>query len=169
MKLICSLTVALIATSGAFAAPEGFRDSFRLTMRAKAINGNEDAVVYCARTIAAYEEMVDELLGPNAPSPRAFAIPTMNSIYLYNSTCLTLENWIRGKPVSPYSVGVEAHTLAHETQHLAGVTDEQEAECSSLRTLSETLRRHFAVKRIKTNRAMVAAAKTRNRLSLIAC
>lgn len=144
MKLVCSLLVALVATSGAFAAPEGFRESSRLTVRAKALSGNEATAVYCARTVAAYDEMVDELLGPNAPNPRAFAIPTMNSIYLYNSTCLALEKWIRGKAVSLHSVGVEAHTLAHEAQHLAGVIDERTAECSSLRFLPDTLRRHFA-------------------------
>lgn len=153
------------------AAPEGFRDSARLTPRAQAISGNTAAVVYCARTPLAWEGKVREHFGPDASAyrTRAMTVYAENAAYFSQSVCLALEKWLRGKRVSAWDVGISAHTFAHEAVHLSGVVDEQVAECSSLRALPETLRQQFGVRKPTTLKAMVAAAKTVNRRSPRAC
>lgn len=169
LRLVIVLLLALSST--ALAAPEGFRESSRLTPRAQAISGNTAAVVYCARTYAAWEAKVRTVFGDSAPVARIRALTTYaeDAMYLSPSVCQPLEKWIRGKRVSPWDVGASAHVFAHETAHLAGTVEERAAECSSLRALPSILRRHFAVKKAKTLSAMLVAAKTLNRRSPYPC
>lgn len=170
MKLVCSLLVALIATSGAFAAPEGFRDSSRLTVRARALSGNDTAAVYCARTYSDWRAKVAEWFDPNVGSgARGLTVYSENSAYIEPASCAALEAWLRGKSVSLWSVGQGALTLAHEANHLRGIVDERTAECYALRDLPTTLRRHFGVKTTKTLREMLAGAKSLNRRSPTIC
>lgn len=164
------LALLLAAETGA-TAPEGFRESVRLTPRAQAISGNPEAVIYCARTYAAWETKVLEFHGTSTPPHlvRGMTVITQGVVYLTRPVCLALENWIRGKPASAWDVGVSALVLAHEAMHLRGVINELEAECPALRALPATLRRHFGVKKQKTLRAMLAAARTVNARSPNAC
>lgn len=170
MKLVCSLLVALIATSGALAAPDGFRESSRLTVRARALSGNEATVVYCARTYSDWRAKVEEWFGPEVGSgARGLTVYSENAAYIEPASCVSLESWLRGKKVSIWSVGQGSLTLAHEANHLRGIVDERTAECSALRDLPATLRRHFGVKATKTLREMIAGAKSLNRRSPTIC
>lgn len=169
-KIVLALLLTGLLASTAPAAPDGFRDSARLTQRAKALSGNEAAVIYCARTYSAWRAKIAEWFGPEVGSgARGLTVYSENAAYIEPASCASLEGWLRGKSVSTWSVGQGVLTLAHEANHLRGIVDERTAECSALRALPTTLRQHFGVKKVKTLREMLAGAKSLNRRSPTIC
>lgn len=166
MRLLL-LVVVLVAAGSAQGAPDGFRESARLTPRVRAISGNEASVVFCASNTAAWATRMKEYL-PDANPSRivAFYVYDENAAYFQAHICSALERWLRGKPVTQYEVGVAALSVAHEAHHARGIIDERQAECDALARLPRTLRVHFAVKNPLAVRAMVAAARADNRRRL---
>lgn len=160
VKVLLVAVVALLLAGSVQAAPEGFRDSSRLTPRMQAISGNTNAVVYCATSADAYRAK-RVALGA-AGLAWAFTVYSENAAYFQAHICAALERWLRGKPATRYEVGTSAHTFAHEAGHLGGERDERTVECGALAALPTTLRVHFAVKNPVAVREMVGAARLAN-------
>lgn len=151
------LAVSLV--SAASAAPDGFRESVRLSPIAQALSVPE-AKVYCALTPASWRDA-------HPGNERWAAIwSTRNGevdmdarvAYLAPWTCQPLERWKRGKIVKLADVGKAMLTLGHESVHLRGILDENTAECTALRELRSVARNHFGIKAKKTWRQVWAGA-----------
>lgn len=167
VRLLLLVVVVLSVVSSAQAAPEGFRDSTRLTPRMRAISGNPQAFVYCATSAEAYREKRVALGAVGLAS--AFTVYSENAAYFQAHVCGALERWLRGKPATRPEVGVAALTFAHEAGHLGGERDERTVDCGALAALSTTLRVHFAVKNTVAVREMVAAARARTSRTSYRC
>jgi hypothetical protein len=146
MRLIAALIVlAFPAVSSA--APEGFRLSVPLTLRAVKVGANPVVTVHCARTTAiwrstASSEEAAEAAGRTNSVTREIMLPP--------ASCLPLEKWLRGKTVDRYVLADAMFTFAHELGHAApGLRDELAADCYATRKFN-AVARAFGVKRQAT-------------------
>src|SRR3990167_2143098 len=118
MKIVGVLIVALALTGLAVAAPDGFRESTRLSPVAQALSVPE-AKVYCALTPASWRDANPGNL--RWASLNGKVRLAENAMYLAPWSCLPLQLWKRGQVVPLADVGRALLTLAHETVHLRGI------------------------------------------------
>ena len=155
MRIVGVLVSALVLSAAAFAAPDGFRESSRLTPIAQALSV-PDASVYCALTPASWRDA-----NPGDASWATLNGKTVyvdNAMYLAPWVCQPLERWKRGKTAPLADVGRAMLTLSHEAAHLRLVYDERTAECSALSELRSIARTYFGIKTAKTWRQVWAGA-----------
>lgn len=135
-------------------APEGFRDSTRLTPVASELAGRP-VLVRCARTKDAWVALLNEY---DVPSARGLVLPEQDAAYLSTNACRNLEGWLRGKAVPTVAtLGVDAFILAHESMHLRGLLNEHDTDCAALKALPQVLRVSF---RVKSTRNVLFAVRS---------
>ena len=149
--------------STAAAAPDGFRESVRLSPIVQALSTPE-AKVYCALTPASWRDA--NLGNLRWASLNGKVRLAENAMYLAPWSCRPLELWKRGKVVPLADVGRALLTLAHETVHLRGIYDERTAECTALSELRSVARTYFGIKTAKTWRQVWAGALASHALVL---
>lgn len=158
MRLLLLAVMVLAFASQAQAAPEGFRDSTRLSSIATEIVG-KPVVVSCARTKDAWVGF-SNLQGIPGGAARGFADQPDGVAYLTVNVCRALEGWLRGKNAPTIlTLGSEALTLVHETMHLRGISNEHAADCAALAELPRVLRIHFRVKSARLLSLAMRSAK----------
>ena len=156
MKWLLPVVVAAAVFSAAAAtAPDGFRESARLTPIARALSIPE-ARVYCALTAASWRDANPGNASWDTTDGKT--VYAENAMYLAPWTCQPLELWKRGKVAPPADVGRALLTVGHEAVHLRRVYDERTAECTALSELRSVARTHFGIKAAKTWRQVWAGA-----------
>lgn len=158
-RLLPIVVAAAVLSAAAAAAPDGFRESARLTPIAQALSV-PDAKVYCALTPASWRDAhPDNERWAAIWSTRNGEVDVDARIaYLAPWTCQPLELWKRGKAVRLADVGKAMLTLGHESAHLRGILDERSAECTALKELRSVAGAHFGIKSATTWRQVWAGA-----------
>ena len=156
------LLSALALAAAASAAPDGFRESVRLSPIASGVAGRP-VTVWCARTPVIWRDTVRAVLGPNAPLPGGWAeVPDAGSMQLSPRVCQMLEGWLRGKSVpTPEDLGRGIRVLVHESVHLRtpGVDDDEGVtDCTALSLLPTVARTSFKIRSAKVLRSVVQVA-----------
>lgn len=151
--------IALVIAGSAAAAPDGFRESVRLTPIARSLSVPE-AKVYCALTPASWRDAHpgNERWASIWSTTDGTTGVEDHIAYLAPWTCQPLELWKRGKVVKLADVGKALLALGHESVHLRGILDERTAECTALKELRSVARTHFGIKAVKTWRQVWAGA-----------
>lgn len=140
---------AAVLPASAAAAPDGFRESARLTPIVQALSV-PDAKVYCALTVVGWRDSL-KVTHPTLEwsAIQGYARTDEKAAYLAPWVCQPLEQWKRGKPVPLDKLGDAMRTLSHESVHLRGVHDEKVADCTALRELRAVARTHFGIRKDK--------------------
>lgn len=165
MKLLMAVVVALVLAWSAFATPDGFRESIRLSTIASGVAGRP-VTVWCAVTEAAWLEALWGAASPPGanqeqhPSMAGRAgVPDNDSTQLAPLICRTLERWLRGKSTPTIdNLGPAILTLVHESIHLRGVRDEGQAECTALREMVPVAQQSFGIRKRETMRVLMQGA-----------
>ncbi|MCR4340517.1 MAG: hypothetical protein NUW01_11620, partial [Gemmatimonadaceae bacterium] len=153
----------LTLAGSAASAPDGFRESVRLTPIAAEIAG-KPVLVRCAQTFDAWAAQVAATGGGNPYQIGGYTLVADGETHLSPWTCQHIEGWLRGKNVPSLArFASSVLLLVHETVHLRGELDESVADCTALRELPGVLTRRFGIKRAVTRRAIMAAAWVRHR------
>lgn len=148
-RLLPIVVAAAAFSTAAAAAPDGFRESARLTPIAQALSV-PDAKVYCALTVVGWREAVKVALPTlDWSAIQGYTSRTERVTFLAPWVCQPLERWKRGKTVPLDKLGDAMHTLSHESVHLRGVHDEKVADCTALRELRAVARTHFGIRKEK--------------------
>ena len=157
--LLCVLLSALALAATASAAPDGFRESVRLSPIASGVAGRP-VTVWCARTPVIWRDAVQALDPSLSGTTRGLAgVPDADSMQLAPWVCRTLEGWLRGKGApTPENLGREILTLVHESVHLRGIVDEGVTTCTALPLVPGIARASFKIRSAKVLRAVVQAA-----------
>lgn len=164
MTFLSLLVLAGVLATPVAAAPDGFRDSVRLSPIAAEIAG-KPAAVYCARSFTAWDGLIRPLGGDPAKVP-GYVPPSDDVAYLNTTTCQRLEGWLRGKNIPKLEqFGWSVLTLVHESMHMRGLDDEGETDCAALAEMPRVLRVHFKVRKPLTLRYVLAAAWRKHKLS----
>lgn len=150
VKLLAAVAVAL-AFSLQAAAEDGLRRTPALEPAASAIAGKPVRVL-CATSLVAWNHLVAVTFhrpeipaGVGVPSIGAFAAAGGSTMYV-GTSCADLVGLLRGKLPNPEIAGPLLLTVAHEAEHLRGVTDESEADCTALRGLAAWMITQFHVR-----------------------
>lgn len=148
-RLLPIVVVAAVLSAAGAAAPDGFRESARLTPIAQALSV-PDAKVYCALTVVGWRDSL-KVTHPTLEwsAVQGYTRISEHATYLAPWVCQPLERWKRGKTVPLDKLGAALLTLTHESIHLRGVTDERVTECTALRELRAVARTHFGISREK--------------------
>lgn len=94
------LVAAVVLATGAGAtAPPGFRESASLTPRAKLVSGSRAAVVYCARTDAAWSRFI-QATQPDEIADQIAALVLGDAAFMTRQICRPLELRLRGSSVN---------------------------------------------------------------------
>lgn len=143
------MVAAAVLSASAAAAPDGFRESARLTPVLRALSV-PDATVYCALTVVGWRDSL-KVTHPTLEwsAIQGYAIASEPATYLAPWVCQPLEQWKRGRAVPLDKLGAALLTLTHESVHLRGVHDEKIAECTALRELRGVARTHFGIRQEK--------------------
>lgn len=159
MRLLPIVVAAAVLAAAAAAAPDGFRESVRLSPIAQALSVPE-ARVYCALTAASWRDAHpgNERWASIWSTTDGTTGVEEHIAYLAPWTCQPLELWKRGKAVRLADVGKAMLTLGHESVHLRGILDERTAECTALKELRSVARTHFGIKTAKTWKQVLTGA-----------
>ena len=161
MKILLGVLLAALAlTAAASAAPDGFRESARLTPIASGVTGRP-VTVWCARTPAIWRDTVVPLYpGQRWATLNGYAMVNEPATYLAPWVCQTLEGWLRGKSApTPEVLGRRLLTLVHEAIHLRGILDEGVTDCTALSLVPGVARASFRIRSAKVLHAVVRAAQ----------
>ena len=152
MKLLATVFGALVLAGSAASAPDGFRESVRLTPVAQALSVPE-ARVYCAVDDTRWVEM---LPSEAAPGTDAYTRFSTRSAHLMAWMCQQLEG-----PAKPLNVrwAKALLTFVHETIHLRGIRGEAEAECTAYRETAKVTILHFGIRNRRTLHKMMDNVK----------
>lgn len=131
----------------------GFRESVRLSTRASVIVG-QPVRVYCTGSRALWEST--SVNDGGGPEDRGIAFIERGEMYLAPWSCQPLEGWLRGKPIPLWNLSDGLHTFIHESVHLRGTRDENEAECGAEREVGQWARTLFGVKKLVILRKVVS-------------
>ena len=154
------LVALAVPATPAVAAPEGFRLSGPLTVRAVSVGGNAAVTVHCARTQAVWrEETADRTDGSSYVA--GMTDVATREIMLPVGRCATLERWLRGRAVDMEWFADALFTFAHELAHATtgvphdgtGGRDDLAADCYATRKY-DVVARAFGVKRASTLRRL---------------
>lgn len=152
MRLVLVLVVALTLVPVALAdAPDGFRESPRLGVRAARIAVVPDTRVYCATTATGWQEFA--LAKAGSRGALGITSRAAREVFLAPTICRTLEGWLRGHRFTNRALALSIHVLTHEAQHVRGTRNEQQADCIALRRFAFAART-FGVKNQKRLTAM---------------
>lgn len=122
-------------------APDGFRESPKLTVRAAKLSGKPDAKVYCASTIGAWARQT-----AGRPELRGQTNMRTLEMFLPRAVCHTLEGHLAGRAVLPRLLAFHLHVFGHETVHLRGWESEVVANCFAMRDFKK-IARAFGISR----------------------
>lgn len=151
VRILVVALLALSLVSVASAAPDGFRESARLSPIAQALSVPE-ARVYCAVDDTRWVEMLPR----EAAGADAYTRFSTRSSNLMAWMCRQLEG-----PAKPLNVrwAKALLTFVHETVHLRGVRGEAEAECTAYRETAKVTILHFGIRNRRTLHKMMDNVK----------
>jgi hypothetical protein len=89
-----------------------------------------------------------------------FTDPSVTTVYVSPRQCETLHALLDGEVVGTYYAASALLTLAHESVHQRGVTNEGEAECTALPLLEDIAVNHFGVPRTVSEPYQAKVVKT---------
>lgn len=146
-----AILAALLLPAAAPAAPEGFRLSTPLTVRAVKIGGHQQVTVWCARTQQVWRDTAQTEEGATAHGRTRLST---REIMLPPARCGSLERWLRGKTVDTELLAIAIFTLTHEVAHAARwIRDELAADCYATRHFDRAARA-FGVRSERTLRRL---------------
>ena len=151
------LLTAVVAAAATAAAPVGFRESAPLTTRAKLVSGTQAAVVYCARSDAAWAQFIEATFHDEVPDQvAAVTLIRDRAAFMTHEVCRPLELWVRGRRVDRYVFAVAAYIFTHEAMHQRGIADEGIADCRAVRLFPRVLCNRFGVRNATARRELVS-------------
>jgi hypothetical protein len=128
LAALCACTTAAAAD-----APAGFAESPGLEQVASWVAG-KPVTILCSKDAGTWAEYVEGLgLLPAGEYADGLARPDLATLYLPASTCMFLTDRLAGYPWPEQTIATALLALLHESEHLAGVSDESAADCNALR------------------------------------
>lgn len=151
------LTLGAATARADSAVPAGFTLNPTLSKPAAFVAG-KPVTVYCAPSAAA----IDLTVSSSAQNVQGVTpVVGGNVIYLSPLTCSFANAWLAGKkPKNLYGVAVALQTIAHEAEHTAGISDETDADCASLKAMPAMVLKFFPLRGRETLHRMMADAWT---------
>lgn len=152
MKRLAVVT-ALVALCWAAAAsadvqpvPPGFMPNTSLSRAASYVAGKQ-VVSYCAGT---QDEFDAADWGSGGDGTVGYAYLGGTQEFLSPSVCLYLTKWQAKKREPRRYLAFGLLTLAHESEHLAGVSDESIADCKGLAAIPKLVAKFFPLRKVYT-------------------
>lgn len=147
---IASVAVAvLLGAPVAYAdgAPQGFVANPMISTAGSFVAG-KSVTDWCGTNVVAFEAAAQSATGADLGGwIDGWAQPNGDAAYLHPDVCSTLTRWNAGRRVDPDKLAEALLTVAHESEHLAGVTDESVADCKALASLPAMINRFFPLRR----------------------
>lgn len=144
--VLVALCWAATAQADAQPVPAGFTANAALSTAASYVAG-KSVVSYCAATQDAFDA-ADWGTGGDGTVGYAYLGGTQE--FLSPSVCLYLTKWQAKKKVARRYLAFGLLTLAHESEHLAGVSDESIADCKALAAMPKLIAKFFPLRKVYT-------------------
>ena len=151
------MLVALVAAAVLSGAPPNFTEAKVLEPAASYVAG-KPVSVYCARTDLDLREYAQSAYGLAANFELGFAVVGSDSIYLGQSVCWPLLDFLKHRKVTYAEVASALQALVHEAIHARGERDEGVTECDAMHETPRVAVRFFKLKPGKRLRAFMAEA-----------
>jgi hypothetical protein len=131
--LVLAALSSLVAPAAAAAdPPPGFFEQPQLERIASDVAG-KPVQVFCARDLSVWGEFVWQPREADAVVDEdGLTQPARGIAYLPSDTCGFLVDRLAGKPSPTQTMGTAILALIHESEHLAGISNESTAECTAL-------------------------------------
>lgn len=135
------LVMAALLAASAVAAPAGFVRAPKLEPAASSVAG-KPVRVWCATSTGRWQDASRAHGGLSDAAGYVESIGARDA-YLSPQTCGLLHAYLNKRNVDEYDYAYRLLVLAHEAEHLRGISDESEADCSALRAMPTMIRRFF--------------------------
>jgi hypothetical protein len=134
-------TVAATASGN---PPAGFVRRTQLERIATEIAGRP-VELFCARNLGAWSDFFWVAGGVEATviDEDGLTQPALGTLYLPSDTCRSLLDRLSGRPLSLEATATAILALVHESEHLAGISNESTADCTALPLVPIVAIEHF--------------------------
>jgi hypothetical protein len=126
-------TALTLAPSATAEPPAGFIEPTQLERIASAVAGRR-VQLFCARSLSAWGDFVWQAVGADAAliDEDGLAEPARGILYLPSDSCQSLLDRLSGHRSPLRAMATAILALVHESEHLAGISNESTADCTAL-------------------------------------